>query len=73
MMYRFYVLKVIFKQNKSKSSIGLASPTNRKSSMADALLFTKETLFHMAFQLACAWPTTTSTQSVFPSHSDLHS
>ena len=73
MMYRFYVLKVIFKQNKSKSSVGLAGRTNHKSSMADALLFTKETLFHAAFWSACAQPTTTSMQSIFPSHSDLQS
>ena len=73
MMYRFYVLKVIFKQNKSESSIGLAGHTNHKSRMADALLFTKETLFCMTFWSACAWVTTTSMQSIFPSHSDLQS
>ena len=73
MMYRFYVLKIIFKQNKSKSSIGLAGHTNRKSSMADALIFTKETLFRMTFRSACARPTTTSMQSRFPSHSGVQS
>ena len=52
MMYRFYVLKVIFKQNKSKSYAGLAGRMNRKSSMANALLFTKETLFVQLF----GWP-----------------
>ena len=44
-MYRCYVLKVIFKQIKSKSPIGSAGHMNLKSCTADTLLFKKETHF----------------------------
>ena len=40
-MYRYYVLKVIFKQNKRESLVGLANRTHRKSRMVDTLLFAK--------------------------------
>ena len=73
MMYRYYVLKVIFKQIKSKSPLGLPGRMNCKSCMADTLLFKKETHFCMIFWSACAWLTTMSAQSIFPSHSDLQS
>ena len=73
MMYRYYVLKVIFKQIKSESPLGLASCMNRKSRTANILLFKKETHFCMTFRSACAWPTITFAQSIFPSHSDLQS
>ena len=40
-MYRYYVLKVIFKQNKSESSVGSAGRTHRKSRTVNTLLFAK--------------------------------
>ena len=73
MMYRYYVLKVIFKQIKSESPLGLAGRINCKSHTADTLLFKKETHFCMTFRSACAWLTTMSAQSIFPSQSDLRS
>ena len=72
-MYRYYVLKVIFKQNKSESLVGLAGHTHRKSCTVDTLLFTKEMLFCMTFWLAWARPTTTSVQSIFPSQNNVWS
>ena len=41
MMYRFYVLKVIFKENASASSIESAGRMDRKSRTVDTLLFVK--------------------------------
>ena len=72
-MYRYYVLKVNFKQNKSKSSVGSAGRTHCKSRMVNTLLFAKEMPFCMTFQLACAWLTFTSMQSHVPSHNDVQS
>ena len=72
-MYRYYVLKVIFKQNKSESLVGLAGLTHRKSPMVNTLLFMKEMLFCMTFWSACARPTATSVQSRIPSHNDVRS
>ena len=57
----------------SASSLGSAGRMDYKSRTVDTLLFRKETLFHLTFWSACAWPTATSTQSIFPSHSELWS
>ena len=57
----------------SATSIGSAGRTNHKSRTVDTLLFRKETLFCPTFRSARAWPTATSVQSIFPSHSELHS
>ena len=57
----------------SANSVGSAGRMNCKSRMVDTLLFRKETVFCLTFQLAHAWPTATSMQSIFPSHSELQS
>ena len=57
----------------SISSVGSDGHMNCKSHMVDTLLFRKETLFHLTFRSAHAWPTATSAQSIFPSHSELQS
>ena len=41
MLYRFYVLEVIFTSNMTDSFIELAGRTDRKSRTVDAILFAK--------------------------------